>query len=97
MCSLLRDSSHSRQPPPGTVFALSCLAFGPSRRRRPFTAGTTLPRDTLGAFGGLGLSPARFAEPPPRLGGSCRLQMPAYRRRHIVDRSHAVHALEDAF
>src|SRR5262249_1149579 len=49
MCSLIGDSSRPRQPPPGTVFALSRLgsALGPTGRRG------RLLRACLAAFAGL--------------------------------------------
>src|SRR4029079_13835802 len=95
MCSLLRDSSHSRQPPPGTVFTLSrplLAAF--SGRSGPFPAVNTLTGGTFGMLRGsplpaawlgcLGLELAR------------RGQMPVYGVRHVLDRRHAVHAPERA-
>src|SRR6185312_6222238 len=91
MCSLLRDSSRPRQPPPSTVFGLSGPGFA-FFHAWAFAAGTALG----------GRAPcwlASFCLPPGNLGPTRAqwLQMARNGRRNIVDLGHAIHAFEHAF
>src|SRR4029079_15231538 len=92
MCSLLRDSSYSRQPPPGTVFTLSrplLAAF--SGRSGPFPADITLTGGTFGMLRGSPLPAAWLG-----LGLARRGQMQVYGVCDVLDRRHPVHAPERA-
>src|SRR4029078_12696624 len=88
MCSLLGDSSHSRQPPPGTVFTLSrprLAAF--SARSGPFPAGITLTGGTFGMLRGSPLPAAWLG-----LGLARRGPLPVYGVGDFFYRRHPVHA-----
>src|SRR5450830_2172695 len=105
MCSLLRDSSSLRQPPPGTRFALSSLVFGAGRMARlsprftGFRPGWAAPAggDPAAPFtpplGGFGLT---FGLAAGRLGlaGGGRAEDAVNGGGDGIDRHHAVHAAE---
>src|SRR5215471_14364621 len=91
MCGLLRDSSRSRQPPPGTVFDLSGPGFAlfHSCPLAPYTYLGSRPPCWLTRFG---LAPGKLG--PTRFQ---RFQMACDGRCDVVDRRHAIHGLEHAF
>ena len=94
--NLLRDLSRSRQPPPGTVFALSRPLLAPfCSRSRPSPAGIALASGTLGHLGSSRL-PAAAGLAALALGGPAGVKCRPMAAVDLVDRRHAVHGLEHA-
>src|SRR4029079_10143863 len=96
MFSLLRECSRSSQPPPGTVFPLPRPFLAAlCRRYRPFSTGAALAGGALGPLGRSSLTPTRFGHLAPERARGGQMQVDG--RGDLVDRRHAIHALEHAF
>src|SRR6478672_4677621 len=90
MCSLLRDSSRPRQPPP-TVFALSRLVFSPFGPAGTLPAAGALGGPPPGRLGPFALAATRFGR--TLLHGSLgRAEQAINGVADLVDRCHAVEA-----